>query len=585
MSDIIRLLPDSIANQIAAGEVIQRPASVVKELLENSIDAHSTRIEVTVKDAGKTLISVFDNGIGMTDTDARMSLERHATSKISSADDLFRIKTKGFRGEALPSIASISNMKLNSRNSSSEIGTQIKISGGKLESQEPFSAVQGTQIVVRDLFFNVPARRKFLKSDRVELNHIIDEFERVALAHPDVHFLLSSDGNELFHLPKANLRQRIVAVFGKKYNELLLPLNSETQIAAFSGFVIKPEGARKRRGDQFFFVNNRFIKSPTLHHWVAAAFDELLAPELIPGYFIHIDIDPGKIDINIHPTKTEIKFEDERAIGLLLQSAVKQSLGMHSVRPELDFERESSFELPPDIKNSPPKAPSIKVDPMFNPFNQNKPGKSALSATREFYTENQSQLHYETQKAAVSNKIIQIKRKYILAPTESGVLVVHQYRAHYTIQYDLILDRIKRKKPQTQLLAFPETVSIGAREVGNIKILMNMFRELGFDIELFGKDKFVIRGIPDIALNKNATELISDLLSAVDLKEKNPNEEALSLELAKRTCIQSGQKLNAAEMESLINDLFARSNPERTPDGRLTFVVLKSEELDQRFNH
>ena len=402
MSDIIQLLPDHVANQIAAGEVVQRPASAVKELLENAVDAGSTKIDLIIKDAGKTLIQVVDNGCGMTETDARMSFERHATSKIKNADDLFAIKTKGFRGEALASMAAIAHVELKTKIVDIDLGSQIIIEGSEIISQEPVSCNNGTSLSIKNLFYNVPARRNFLKSNGVETRHIIDEFERVALTHPDIHFTMNHNGNEVFNLASSGLRQRVVNVLGKKYNDRLVPIEEYTNILNVTGYIVKPEFSKRTRGEQFFFVNNRFIKSTYLNHSVTSAFRELIAKDQFPSYFIYLEVEPNTIDINIHPTKTEIKFEDEKSIYAIIHSAVKNSLGKYNIAPSLDFTQETSFNVPPLKEGQTIVQPVIKVNPGFNPFETNKESsinsfkkknisQQQLTANLDFLDQNNSQ--------------------------------------------------------------------------------------------------------------------------------------------------------------------------------------------------
>ena len=489
MSDIIELLPDSVANQIAAGEVIQRPASVVKELLENSVDAQASEIKLIVKDAGKSLIQVIDNGIGMSETDARMCFERHATSKIKKADDLFSIKTKGFRGEAMASIAAIAQVTLKTKKADKEIGTEILIEGSEVTRQEPVSSSTGTSIAVKNLFYNVPARRKFLKSTPVELRHIIDEFQRIALAHPEIKFELYSNDSDLFILPISPLRQRIVGLFGKNYNEKLVPIKEETSIVKLEGFIGKPEYAKKTRGEQFFFVNNRFIKSSYLNHAVISGYNELIGKDSHPSYFIFLEVNPELIDINIHPTKTEIKFEDEKSIYSIVRSAVRQSLGKYSLSPSLDFETETVFSIDPIGSNTTVSAPEIKVDKSFNPF-QNEPSKekdtkqnwSSTNLNRQKNSSENWEKLYESFKtnAPVANQknepkelfinhdleseirqnFIQLNKKYILTTIKSGFIVIHQQRAHERILYDKFTKAFKENKRTTQQLLFPKTVEL-----------------------------------------------------------------------------------------------------------------------------
>ncbi len=594
MSDVIKLLPDTIANQIAAGEVIQRPASVVKELLENAIDAGSTEIRLDVKDAGKTLVMVTDNGRGMSETDARMSIERHATSKISSADDLFAIRTMGFRGEALASIAAIAQMEIKTKTEDASLGTKLVIKGGKVEEQLPEQSATGTQIAVKNLFFNVPARRKFLKSDNVELRHIIDEFERVALANPDIKFVFHHNGTELFNLPKSRLKQRIIGIFGKKYDEKLVPLKQETTVVNISGFVLKPDSARKTRGEQFFFVNGRFIKSAYLHMMVARAYEELIPQGYYPGYFIYLELDPGFIDINIHPTKTEIKFEDERTVGMLLNSSVKQAIGMHNVAPTLDFDQETSFNVPPLPSGSVPKPPQISYKEGFNPFEtgREKPTEKHWEAIETFYSdaksappESGSDSIFDEEKRAV--QAMQVKRKYILSSINSGLIVIHQSRAHQRILFDEILEGMSRSEGTSQQLLFPETVNLTPADMLLVKELADDLRLMGFDFSEFGKTTVVIRGIPPVASGTEGSRLLAEVLesfrafSAIDNLGQS---QKLALSLAFKSAVKTGKALSEEEMLDLIDRLFSCENPATLPDGRKIYYTLSLDELNNRFN-
>ncbi|NND63007.1 MAG: DNA mismatch repair endonuclease MutL, partial [Flavobacteriaceae bacterium] len=484
MGDIIQLLPDHVANQIAAGEVVQRPASVVKELLENAIDAGATSIKLVVKDAGKTLIQVIDDGSGMSDTDARLSFERHATSKIKSAEDLFNLNTKGFRGEALASIAAIAHVELKTRTETAEVGCKIIIEGSEVTSQEAVVTSKGTTISVKNLFYNIPARRNFLKSNPVETRHIIDEFHRVALAHPQVSFHMLHNGSDVFNLPVSNSRQRIANIFGSKANEKLVPVSEETEIVKVDGFVIKPQFAKKSRGEQFFFVNNRFIKSPYLHHAVNSAFEGLVKEGTHPGYFLFLEIDPKSIDINIHPTKTEIKFDDEHSIYAMLRATIKHSLGQFSIGPVLDFNKDSSFDTPYEYSKKAPVKPSIEVDRSFNPFKDSTGVISKGSARTykkssqeaqweslyvgikdiseetkiegvEFESEEVSGSFFEQEEAHQGQTTFQIQNKYIVSSIKSGIMVIHQNLAHQRVLYEEILRNMTVQEAVSQQLLFP----------------------------------------------------------------------------------------------------------------------------------
>ncbi|WP_339612016.1 DNA mismatch repair endonuclease MutL, partial [uncultured Planktosalinus sp.] len=486
MADRIKLLPDHVANQIAAGEVVQRPASVVKELLENAIDAEASHIKLLIKDAGKTLVQVIDDGQGMSTTDARLSFERHATSKIQTAEDLFQLHTKGFRGEALASIAAVAHVELKSKITSDEVGTVIRVEGSEVKAQEVTVTPKGTSVAVKNLFFNIPARRNFLKSNTVETRHIIDEFHRVSLAHPGVAFSMFNNGAEVFQLPASNLRQRIVAIFGPKTNEKLVPVNEETPVLKIEGFVLKPEFAKKSRGDQFFFVNNRFIKNGYLHHAVLAAFQGLLKENTQPGYFLFLEVDPKSIDINIHPTKTEVKFDDEHTLYAMLRSAVKHSLGQFSVAPVLDFERDKNLDTPYDYKNKPAGVPHIEFDKNFNPFKdsetrqknikfpfkrektpeweslysglqpQNTPPSDKFSLNEiEFESEVVTGSLFTDTASETSQNTFQLHNKFLITSVKAGMLVIHQQRAHERVLYEELLKNITVQEAVSQQLLFP----------------------------------------------------------------------------------------------------------------------------------
>lgn len=606
MADIIKLLPDNIANQIAAGEVIQRPASVIKELVENAVDAGASQISVDVKDSGKTLIMVTDNGKGMSETDARMSLERHATSKIANADDLFALTTKGFRGEAMASISAISHMRIKTKSITSDLGTLLEINGGKIEIQEPNSCPQGTQVSVKNLFYNVPARRKFLKSDSVEMRHIIDQFERVAIAHPQIKFILTHNSNDVFILPEGNMRQRLIGVFGRKYNEKLVPVEQETPIVNISGFVLKPEAAKKTRGEQFFFVNDRFVKSPYLHLMVLQAYEELLPKGFHPGYFIFLEVEPSFIDINIHPTKTEIKFEDERSVGMLMRAAVKQSIGMFNVSPTIDFNPESSF-----TSSAPPKdriitEPKISVNQNFNPFHPNndfkeKPTSSQIqnlqkmyedldvvSQSSDFGTDTQTTVSIpESQDSFKSVAAFQVKNKYILTSIKSGAIIINQTRAHQRVLYDRLLEQLENNGVNSQQLLFPENVTFTSQQTELLNELLPSMKLLGFDLEPFGANTFIVRGLPSISSSQEPKQLIEGTLygyeSHMENKETAQNE-ALVGALAFKSAIKTGQPLKPEEIMKLIDELFASPNPMTLSDGRKIFHQLTLDDIEKQFN-
>lgn len=616
MSDIIQLLPDHVANQIAAGEVVQRPASVVKELLENSIDAKASRIQVVIKDAGKTHIQVVDNGLGMSLTDARMSFERHATSKIKSAEDLFSLKTKGFRGEALASIAAIAHVELKTKEADSEIGTCIKIEGSLVTSQEPVVVPQGTSISVKNLFYNIPARRNFLKSDAVETRHIIDEFQRVALAHPQIAFSLFHNGNELFQLPETNFRQRITNIFGGKTNEKLVPVSEETEIVEISGFVGKPEFAKKSRGEQFFFVNNRFIKSPYLNHAVSAAFDGLLKDGAYASYFLYLQVDPKSIDINIHPTKTEIKFDDEHALYAILRSAIKHSLGQFNVAPVLDFERDANLDTPYTYKNKEARVPGVEVDRTFNPFKEesnsqsyasNRGGikrepsaqwESLYSGIQDEPEEGEEVKHIEFESEEVTGKLFQssetepekstfqLHRKYIVSTLKSGILVIDQHRAHSRILYEELLKNITVSAAVSQQMLFPLKLQFSSHEIEMLRELKESLEQTGFVFSSLERDSVEISGIPTLISESEVEMLLEQLFS--DFENEVPDNafsqtDILARSLAKGMAVKSGMLLNNTEQQHIVNRLFACKEPSLSPSNRSVFVTLTVDELDKKF--
>lgn len=620
MADIIHLLPDSVANQIAAGEVIQRPASAVKELLENAIDAGSDDIKLVIKDAGKTLIQVIDNGCGMSDTDARLSFERHATSKISSADDLFNLSTKGFRGEALASIAAIAQVELKTKQENQDLGTKILIEGSEVKEQEVCTGSKGTCFSVKNLFFNVPARRNFLKSNPVEIKHIIDEFQRVALAHPDIAFSMYNGDNEVFNLRKGSFRQRIVGIFGDKYNQKLVPVSESTDIVSVEGFVSKPEFAKKTRGEQFFFVNNRFIKNSYLNHAIQNAFEQLLSSDQFPSYFLKLTIDPSKIDINIHPTKTEIKFEDERAIYAILRTSVKQALGKYNIAPTLDFEQETSFNIPISQKNMEDiKAPTIKVNPNYNPFS-NGASKSASNGiktasqkeaknweslysdfekTTQEIVEAQPEIETEQTQQIISSNwdeseydekrtILQLHKKYIFTQLKSGYLIIDQQRAHERILYERFSEQLESHKAISQQLLFPETVDFSNADAELLNEIKPEISSLGFVMDKVGRSSFVISGVPADIKEQNVKFTLEKLLEQFKINSselKLDKKENLATSLARSASIKAGQKLSEEEMSALIDSLFACEMPYHLSNGKPTIISLDLEDLNKQFNY
>jgi DNA mismatch repair protein MutL len=613
MSDIIQLLPDSVANQIAAGEVIQRPASVVKELTENAIDAKADSITINIKDAGKTLIQVIDNGIGMSDTDARLSFERHSTSKIKKADDLFSISTMGFRGEALASIAAIAHVELKTKQKESEIGTHITIEGSQVTSQEPASCAKGTNFAVKNLFFNVPARRKFLKSNTTEFGHIISEFQRIVLSNPEVEFKLYHNDSEIYLLPNANIRQRIVAVFGKRINQNLITIESNTSIVNIKGFIGKPEHARKKSGEQFFFINNRFMRSAYFNKAIINAYDQILQPDSVPSYFLYMDADPSTIDVNIHPTKTEIKFEDQQAIWQILHSAVKQALGKNNIVPSIDFDLEESFNIPVLSKDTDVKAPQIEIDPTFNPFEQKMPGtkspkSSALSLEKEnlsnwdklyegFEKENDlsqdfSFISTESSQQSItdpniSDKYFHFKNKYILTPVKSGLMIIDQKRAHERILFEKFMQILSDESAVSQKMLFPKTIELDAKDHALLISINEDLKALGFDIEDFGGNSVKVNGMPADSINQEPEQILDKFLNEFNTSEvdtKSHAKELIAKSLAKASAISSNQKLSSEEMREMVDMLFACQNPNFSPFGKLIVSIIKTDELEKRFS-
>lgn len=595
MTNIISLLPVHVANQIAAGEVIQRPASVVKELLENAIDAQATEIQLIINGAGKTMIQVIDNGVGMSTTDERLAFERHATSKIKSADDLFSITSKGFRGEALASIAAIAQVEIHSKKAEDEMASCLKISGSKVEDQEFSVAPQGTSIAVKNLFYNVPARRNFLKSDKVELRHIIDEFHRVALTHPEVRFIFLQNGSELFDLPPGTHRKRIANIFGNKIEEKLIPVEEMTLVAGIEGFVVKPEFAKKSRGQQFFFVNKRFIKSPFLHHALSSAFQGLLRDQFHPGYFIYIQIDPKTIDINIHPTKTEIKFEEEQNIYAIIKSMVKHSLGMFQVAPILDFDRNPNLDTPYNLQQrKPTNTPSIEVDSSFNPFqisDKNIP-KTSKSSWESLYSgleiSNERSTSDQELKLAIEQKpkVFQLLRKFIVTTTRSGLLIIDQHRAHHRVLYEKFLTSITKRNMLSQQLIFPKEIDLSKQQIAFFGELEANLNAMGFVVKQ-QDNKLHITGIPAICDDKQLEKLFEDIFSTHDSDEQVESfsqGDYMAKILSKSLSIKGNTTLSIEEQQGLIDDFFACKDTLTCPFNRQIFFTLEKEELEKKLN-
>jgi len=616
VSSIIQLLPDHVANQIAAGEVVQRPASVVKELLENAVDAGATDIKLIIKDAGKSLVQVIDNGKGMSVTDSRLCFERHATSKIRQAEDLFSLHTKGFRGEALASIAAIAHVEMKTKQEQEELGTHIIIEGSKFVSQEPSVLPKGTSFAVKNLFFNIPARRNFLKSETVEFRHIVDEFQRVALAHPSIYFTMYHNGSEMFNLPNSNFRQRIVSIFSGKTNEKLVPIQEETDIITIQGFVGKPEYAKKSRAEQFFFVNDRFIKSGYLHHAVMNAYEGLLPNGSQPTYFIYLTVPPNTIDINIHPTKTEIKFDDEHALYAILRSTIKHSLGQFSVVPSLDFDRDPNLDMPYQYQNKEAKYPTIQVDNNFNPFAEEKNqkpflGNSSTYKKQEISTSNWESLYIglkndtsevemypfdneevkaslfdEKEEEQTKKRTYQIHKKYIISPIKSGMVIMDQSRAHQRVLYEQFLTNMTINQASSQQLLFPLQLFFSNSEMELIAELKPSLENSGFVFEIFDVDSIHISGIPintsESEVSMVLEQLISDLQDGIPDSSFSQND-TIAKSMAKSLAVKTGTYLTEKEQENLVNNLFACKEPNVSPFQKPTFITMRVEDIDKRF--
>ena len=619
MSDVIHLLPDSVANQIAAGEVIQRPASVIKELVENSIDAGARQIEILVMDAGKTSIQVIDDGKGMSETDARLAFERHATSKIREASDLFALTTMGFRGEALASIAAVAQVELRTRRKEDELGTCIAISGSKVESQEAVACAHGSNFSVKNLFFNVPARRKFLKSNQTELSNILTEIDRIVLVHPDISFVVSHNGNELYRLPATSLRMRLMNVFGKKLNEQLLAVEVDTTLVKVSGYVAKPESSRKKGTHQYFFVNGRYMRHPYFHKAVMEPYERLIPVGEQVSYFIYMEVDPANIDVNIHPTKTEIKFENEQAIWQILAAAVKEALGKFNEVPSIDFDTEGMPDIPSFEGVAQLEPPKVNYNPDYNPFktssserNYSRPsidweyaykglekesglyresriGQEALNMDRteaeELFPISPSEKDHRDM-AFASGAHYQFKGQYILASVKSGLMIVNQHRAHVRILYDRYMAQIEGQKGVSQGLLFPEVLQLTQAESVMLESLQDDMAAVGFELTNIGGGSYSINGIPAGTEGLHAADLVRRMLDAARGKGSDVKSEVrsiMALSLAKSAAMVAGQVLNADEMNEMVTSLFTCSVPNYTPDGKKVIHIIPLEEIERNF--
>lgn len=616
MSDIIHLLPDSVANQIAAGEVIQRPASVIKELVENAIDAGAQKIQLLVIDSGRTSIQVIDDGNGMSETDARLAFERHATSKISKAADLFELHTMGFRGEALASIAAVAHVTLKTRMDNEELGSQISIAGSRVESQEVVSCTKGSNFIVNDLFFNVPARRKFLKSNSTELANITTEFERIVLVHPDIAFSFKSNGAELYHLPKQSFRQRIAAVFGRHLDQQLLTLDVETSLVRISGFIGRPESAIKRGPKQFFFVNGRYMRHPYFHKAVMEGYNHLIPADTQIPYFLYFEVNPADIDVNIHPTKTEIKFENETSIWKILLAAVKESLDKFNAMPTIEFDTEGMPDIPvyEGDKNVSIEMPSVHINQNYNPFKSTESDSnysrqkvdwetlygglekadsraeqisSSLDET-EISSENDTAPSlYQGNSEAIDEALqqMQIKGRYILTSVKSGLMVIDQRRAHIRILYERYMQQLENRTGVSQRVLFPDVIHFSPTEETILKEMMEELGAVGFDLANLGGGSYSINGVPSDTQGINPIALVQSMVHSALEETDNAKKEinhVLSLSLAKSAAIVYGQILSAKEITALIDDLFSCSNSSLTPDGHDILTIIKEEEIEKR---
>ncbi len=601
MSDVIQLLPDSVANQIAAGEVIQRPASVIKELVENAVDAGAHNINVLVVDAGRTSLQVIDDGCGMSETDARLAFERHATSKIRKADDLFTLQTMGFRGEALPSIAAVAQIELRTRRETDEIGCCLNLSASRVESQEPCSCPVGSSFTIRNLFFNVPARRKFLKSNATELNNILTAFERIVLVYPDICFTLHSNGQELMNLRAGSLKQRIADVYGRRYGQDLLPVNVETALCRISGFTAKPETARKKGAHECFFVNGRFMKHPYFHKAVQQAYDRLIPDGTHVPYFIYFEVSPATIDVNIHPTKTEIKFENEQAIWQILSAAVKDAIGQFCEIPQINFDTEGRPDIP-SYSDSPQdsiRRPVPKYNPFYNPFkektaknweqlydnlpHQKSGDEMALFTTPTEQAQQQPTTETSMELTDFSPTHYQYKGRYIMTAVKSGLMIIDQYRADLRIRYERYMRQLTDSPSRSQRLLFPEVLEMSASDAALMGDLLPLLTAVGFDLTPLGPASFAINGVPAGIEGLDPTRLIQDIVTSSTPASQDTlalNDE-VAIGLARHAAIPYGQQLSNEEMDTLVNDLFLCKNVNYTPDGKPILCILPQQDIEQ----
>jgi DNA mismatch repair protein MutL len=627
MADLIKLLPDHIANQIAAGEVVQRPASVVKELIENAIDSGATKINLIVKDGGKTLVQIIDNGCGMSAIDARMCFERHATSKIKKAEDLFHLQTKGFRGEALASIAAIAHVELKTKQHDNDLGTVIINEGSKIASQEACSTSDGTSIAVKNLFYNIPARRNFLGSPTTEYKHVLNEFLRVALIHADIAFTFHHNNDEIYNLPPVGLRQRIVNVYGKNYNNRLVPVNEETDIFKVTGFVVKPENARSSRDQMFLFVNNRYFKDRYFSHAIQSAFEGMISTKKYPAYFLYFTVPTESIDVNVHPTKTEIKFENNKEIYAILRSAIKQALGQYNISPSLDFDQEKSFDIPALKKGETVNPPTINFNPEFNPFHSTsqasqQPAKSSFTPSykteirpnesewENFYDEvktnqnTEEQLIIGSQDEDLGEDLVipskmdnsfesstkapyQLHEKYIISPIKNGFIMIDQYRAHSRILFDNILKEWTDHTITSQRLLFEEEFELSATDMVYMEDLVSNLNEVGFELNLVQNKKVVVKGVPTLIENESPRQIIETIIENYKENQQADDigfKEIVAKSIASASAIKKGVKLTIEEMQNLIDELFATQNPQLSPNGKNIIITYHLDDIIKQFS-
>tara|TARA_Y100000991_G_scaffold57228_1_gene41890 strand:+ start:10292 stop:12085 length:1794 start_codon:yes stop_codon:yes gene_type:complete len=596
MRDIINILPENVANQIAAGEVVQRPSSVIKELLENSIDANSTEIKIHIKDAGKTLIQVIDNGNGMSKKDASICFNRHSTSKISKASDLFNIKSKGFRGEALASISAVSHVNLITKQAGIELATEVDCHGGDLKKNISTVSEIGTKISVKNLFYNIPARRNFLKSDNVESRHITNEFIRISLAHPEIKFIYISNNSEIYNLPISNFKKRIINIFGSKSSERLVPVSEKTEILKIDGFIFKPKYSKKTRGEQFFFVNKRFIKSPYLNHAINSAFEGLIDSKHNPSYFLNLEVDPASIDINVHPTKTEIKFDDEHTIYAILRSSVKHSIGQYNISPVLDFNRNKSLDVPYDYKDNKSLSLGIDINTYYNPFDNSSLSKKYVKIdsfekkmnSLEFFSETNDLKEFDfddINSQIPLNYSIQLNKKYIVNKTKSGLIIVNQQRAHQRILYEKYLKSITSNSFSSQKLINPIEIQFVKQEIEILKKNKDLFMQFGLEFD-FGKDKIIINSMPSFIDSEKLKSSFDNLIFNIQneiIDNSFSESDFISKIMAKTVSIKTGKLLDLKEQQYLINSLFACKETMICPFKKRTFVKIDYSEIENMF--